>query len=389
MTDGPRGRGSEVQTRDARAFLDELGVRAVVNGAGTYTALGGCLMLPEAVRAFEAMSRVYVRLNDLHDAAGARIASLLGCEAAMVTSGGFGGLMLGTAACVAGDSPEFIRRLPDTTGMKNEVIVLKSHRFPYDHAVRNGGVRLIEVESAAQLEQAIGPRTAMLLFLNKAEPQGPVAAAEFISIARARRVPTLNDAAADVPPADRLFRLTKLGFDLVAFSGGKGLRGPQSAGLLLGRADLIRAARLHTAPYSDTFGRGLKVSKEEIVAMLVAVEHYLARDHDADWREWEDRVHAICRHLDALAGVRTERFVPRVANEVPHARIRWDRGAIEIGADEAARLLRDGEPSIETVPAPLERDSIEVAAWTLEPGEAEIVARRIGEVLNGARRRKS
>lgn len=386
MTDGVVGQVSD--THGTRNFLRELGVRPVINGAGVYTALCGSLMVPEAVQAINAMSRVYVRLNDLHDAGGARIASLLGCEAAMVTSGAFGGMMLGTAACVAGDNPDFILRLPDTTGMKNEVIIQKSHRFPYDHAVRNCGVRLIEVESRAALEQAINPRTAMLLFLNKAESCGQVGAAEFVRIARKHGVPTLNDAAADVPPMDTLFRLTKMGFDLVTFSGGKGLQGPQSAGLLLGRTVLVRAARMHTAPHSDTFGRGLKVSKEEIVAMIVAVERYLARDHGADWREWEERVRVIREGLVSLEGVTTERFVPAVANEVPHVRILWDPAGIKIDPGEVVRLLRDGEPSIELVPVPSERDSLEVASWTLQPGEAEVVARRIVEILGGASRRR-
>jgi D-glucosaminate-6-phosphate ammonia-lyase len=339
-------------------------------------------MLPEVVQAIEAMSGVYVRLDELHDAVGERIASLLGCEAAMVTSGAFAGLALGTAACMTGDDPARIRRLPDTAGMKCEVVVQKSHRFLYDHAVRNCGVRLIEVESRAELERAIGAGTAMLLFLNKAEPRGQVKAAEFVHVGRTHGVPTLNDAAADVPPVDNLFRLTRMGFDLVTFSGGKGLRGPQSAGLLLGRKELVRAARLNTAPHSDTFGRGLKVSKEEIVAMMVAVERYLARDHEADWREWEARVQTIREGLAALPGVSTERFVPPIANEIPHVRVRWDRAVVGIDRAAAVRQLRDGEPSIESIPSPCEEDTLEIASWTLRPGEAEIVARRIREILD-------
>jgi L-seryl-tRNA(Ser) seleniumtransferase len=259
-----RVRHHAVEAAGTRDFLNELGVPPVVNGAGTYTRLCGSLMLPEVVRAMAAVSRCYVRLDELHDAAGARIASLLGCDAAMVTSGAYAGLMLGTAACLTGDDPERITRLPDTSGMKDEVIVQKSHRFPYDHAIRNCGVRLVEVESREDLDRAVTERTAMLLFLNKAGPCGQITAAEFVRAARSCGVPTLNDAAADVPPAENLSLLLRTGFDLVTFSGGKGLQGPQSAGLLLGRADLIRAARLNTAPHSDTFGRGLKVSKEEI-----------------------------------------------------------------------------------------------------------------------------
>ena len=318
-----RSRRDVSRIRPRRDFLGELGVRPIINGAGTYTALTAALMPPEAVQAFAAMSRHFVRLDELHDAVGRRIAKLLACEAAMVTSGGFGALTLGTAACITGTDPERIRRLPDTAGMKNEVIVQKSHRFAYDHAVRNCGVRLIEVESEDDVERALTERTAMMLFLNKNEPQGRIPAAKFVRLGKHLGIPTLNDAAADVPPVENLFAHTLLGFDLVAVSGGKGLRGPQGAGLLLGRADLIHAARLNTAPHSDTIGRGLKVSKEEMIAMMVALEVYLQRDHQADWREWERRVDMIREGLAAVLGVTTECFVPPIANQVPHARIRW------------------------------------------------------------------
>ena len=374
------------RSQPRRDFLGELGVRPLINGAGTYTVLTAALMPPEAVEAFAAMSRHFVRLDELHDAVGRRIAKLLACEAAMVTSGGFGALTLGTAACITGTDPELIRRLPDTTGMKNEVIVQKSHRFPYDHAVRNCGVRLIEVDTEEDVERALSERTAAMLFLNKGEPQGRIPAARFVQLGKHLGIPTLNDAAADVPPVETLFAFTLLGFDLVAFSGGKGLRGPQGAGLLLGRADLIHAARLNTAPHSDTIGRGLKVSKEEMVAMMVALEVYLQRDHQADWREWERRVDVIREGLAAVPGVTTERFVPQIANQVPHARIRWDQGIVRVTPTEIVRQLRDGDPSIEVVPVPDEEGSLEIASWMLRPGEAEIIAGRLGERLASALR---
>ena len=342
------------------------------------------LMPAEVVKAMEAAARCFVRLDELHDAVGRRIAALLRCEAAMVSAGAFGALTLATAACTAGTDPERIRRLPETSGMRNEVIIQKSHRFSYDHAVRNCGVRLIEVETREDLVRAVSERTAMLLFLNKNEPLGRITASEFVELGKRHGVPTLNDAAADVPPVDNLFKYTQVGFDLVAFSGGKGIRGPQGAGLLLGRADLIRAARLNTAPHSDTLGRGLKVSKEELVAMLVALELYLERDHDADWREWEARVKVIGDALASVPGVAAERFVPRIANQVPHLRIRWQPGSPPIAPDAVVRQLREGEPSIELVPAPQDENSLEVASWMLEPGEAEIVARRLREIFLAA-----
>jgi seryl-tRNA(Sec) selenium transferase len=301
----------------------------------------------------------------------------------MVTSGAFAALTLGTAACITGTDPECIRRLPDTDGMKNEVIIQKSHRFPYDRAARNCGVRLIEVETPLDLERAVHERTAMMLFLNKNEPQGRITAAEFVRLGKRHGVPTLNDAAADVPPVDNLFTYTRMGFDLVAFSGGKGLQGPQTAGLLLGRKDLIHAARLNTAPHSDTIGRGLKVGREEMVGMLAALERYLRHDHDAEWREWERRIATIAGVTASIRGVTTETFIPRIANQVPHLRICWDPHLVTVSPADATRLLREGDPSIELVPVPYQEGCLEVAAWTLQPGEAETVARRIHEVLTG------
>ena len=195
-------------------------------------------------------------------------------------------------------------------------------------------------------------------------------------------MPTLNDAAADVPPVENLKKYTKMGFDLVAFSGGKGIRGPQSAGLLLGRAGLIRAARLNTAPYSDTIGRSCKVNKEELVAMMVAVEMYLKHDHAADWKEWDRRIGLMSKPLAGIAGVKTERFVPEIANQVPHMRIAMEPGAA-MDREKVVKALREGSPSIETVPEPYAKGTVEIAAWMLQPGEAEIVARRLGEIFRG------
>lgn len=236
----------------ARDVIGELGVRSFINAAGTFTAFTGSLMRPEVMAAMQVASRKYVRLDDLHVAVGARIAELLGCQAALVTSGCASALSLSTAACVAGKDPQRIRQLPDTTGLKSEVLVQKSHRVNYDHAIRNAGVRMIEVETREELEAAINERTAMMFFLNFANPKGQVHHEEFVAIGKKHNIPTLIDAAADIPPVENLWKYTKIGFDLVGFSGGKGLRGPQSSGLLLGRKDLIEAARLNNSPNGDT-----------------------------------------------------------------------------------------------------------------------------------------
>jgi len=366
-----------------RDYFKELGIRPFINAAGTYTTLTASLMHPEVVQAIDYSSRVFVHLQDLHDAVGKRIASLVGCEAAMVSSGAASALTLGTAACLTGTNQDFIRRLPDTTGMKTEVIIQKSHRYGYDHAIRNCGIRFVEVDTPADLEHAINERTAMMLFFNANDPVGRIHAAEFAQLGKKHNIPTFNDAAADVPPVENLSKYIKQGFDLVTFSGGKGIRGPQSAGLLLGRKDLIEAARLNASPNSDSIGRGMKVNKEEILGMMVAVEVYLKKDHAAEWREFEKRIKLIADSVGPVSGVKTETFIPEIANAVPHLRISWDEAALKITSKDATKKLLEGEPSIELRPG-AKAGTIEVAVWMLQPGEAQIVARRIREVLKGS-----
>ncbi len=365
-----------------RDYLKELGVRPMINAAGTYTALTASLMPPEVLAAWQYGSLHYVRRDELHDAAGRRIAELIGCEAAMITAGAASALTLGTAACLTGNSRDFIRRLPDTTGMKSEVIIQKAHHFGYEHAVRNCGIRFVDVQSREDLERAVSDRTAMMLFLNYADPDGQIKAAEFAELGKKHNVPTFVDCAADVPPAENLSKNLKLGFSLVTFSGGKGLCGPQSAGLLLGRKDLIAAARLNGPPNSDTIGRGMKVNKEEMLAMMAAVELYLKRDHAADDREWRRRIDVISRAVSSIPTVSTETYVPEIANHVPHMRIKWDQSRVKISVRDAVRQLREGEPSIE--PLPGGGDALGFGVWMMQPGDEKIVARRIRDILRSA-----
>jgi L-seryl-tRNA(Ser) seleniumtransferase len=362
-----------------RDVIKELGVRPCINAAGTYTALTGSLMPPEVVAGIQMASRQYVRLNELQDAVGKRIAELLKCPSAMVSAGCASALSLATAACVAGDDQDRIRRIPDTTGMKNEVLTQRTHRVGYDHAIRNAGVRLIEIETREELESKINERTAMMFFLNSADRQGKIHHEEFVALAKKHNIPTLIDAAADVPPAENLFRFTKLGFDLVAFSGGKGLRGPQSSGLLLGRKDLIAAARLNNSPNSDSLCRTNKVNKEEIVGMLIALELFLQRDHDAVWKEWEARCSHITQALAEFKDIRTEVQVPAIANAVPHLHVSWDYDKRKLSPSQMADKLRDGEPSIEVVPG--SRRQLVVGVWMMQPGDDAIVGRRMREIL--------
>src|SRR5690606_11043970 len=239
---------------NGRDYFAELGIRPCINAAGTYTDRTASLMPPEGMQAINYASEHYVMLNDLDGNVGARIASLLQCEAAMVTAGVASALTLGTAGVLTGTDRRKIVDLPNLHGMKSEVIIQKSHRFGYDHAVRNCGVRLIEVETVEELERAVTWHTAMMLFYNNNNSVGQIPDHEFVRLGKKHGIPTLNDAAADVPPVENLWKYTKMGFDLVAFSGGKGLRGPQSAGLLLGRKDLIEAARLNAPPNGNAIG---------------------------------------------------------------------------------------------------------------------------------------
>jgi L-seryl-tRNA(Ser) seleniumtransferase len=369
------------ESETARDVITELGIRSFINAAGTFTALTGSLMRPEAMDAMQVASRKYVQLGELHNAVGKRIAELLGCPAALVTAGCASALSLATAACVAGSDPARIRRLPDTTGMKSEVLVQRSHRVGYDHAIRNVGVRLIEVGTRDELEHAISPRTAMMFFLNLADAQGKIHHEEFVAIGKRHQVPTLIDAAADIPPVDNLWRFTKLGFDLAAFSGGKGLRGPQSTGLLLGRADLIEAAKLNNNPNADSLCRTNKVNKEEVIGMLVALEAYLKEDHAAVWKDWEERCRTISQALEGFDDVRTEVFVPKIANAVPHVRVSWDTKKRGLTRSEMVKKLREGKPSIEVTPG--SNRQLVVGVWMMQPGDAAIVGRRMRTILSG------
>ena len=363
--------------KGGRDYFAELGVRPFINAAGTYTAMTASLMPPEVMAAINYASTQYVMLDELHDRVGQRIATLLRSEAAMVTAGAASALTLGTAGVLTGTDRQKTVDLPDLSGMKSEVIIQKSHRFGYEHAVRNCGVRLVEVETRDDLERAIGEKTAMMLFYNNNNRVGRIQDEEFAQLGKKHAIPTFNDAAADVPPVDNFWKYTGMGFDLVAFSGGKGIRGPQSAGLLLGRKGLIEAARLNAPPNGNTVGRGMKVNKEEMLGMLVALELFLAKDHARENREFERRAEVIRSSATAVSGVKAEVFVPEIANHVPHVRISWD-GADEATAAAAVIAMRDGEPSIAIRS---EGNALVVGVWMMQPGEEKIVARRLRQVL--------
>ena len=361
-----------------RDYFRDLNVRPFINAAGTYTAMTASLMPPEVIDAIAYASKHYVMLDELHDRVGERIARLVKSEAAMVTSGAASALTLGTAAVLTGTDTQKIVDLPNLATMKSEVIIQKAHRFGYDHAVRNCGVKLVEVETRDDLERAVNPQTAMMLFYNNNNTVGQIRDEEFVQLGKKHGVATLNDAAADVPPVENLWKYTQMGFDLVAFSGGKGIRGPQSAGLLLGKKDLIAAARLNGPPNGNTVGRGMKVNKEELLGMLVALEMYVEKDHARERAEFDKRAETIRAAAAAVPGVTAEVFVPEVANHVPHVRISWQAPAQRMTAEAVVKALRDGEPSIGTRS---EANALVIGIWMMRPGEEKVVARRLRDVL--------
>lgn len=366
-----------------RDYFAELGVRPFINAAGTYTTMTASLMPPEVMAAMEAASRKFVPLMDVQKAVGEKIAKMLGAEAAMVTSGAAAAICVGTAGCITGMNQAAVRQLPDTTGLKHEVIMQRKHRNGYDHAIRTAGGKLVEIDTAAEFEKAVNEKTAMAFFANFQEPEGQIKAAEWVALGKKHKVPTFNDCSADVPPVSALMERIKLGFDLVTVSGGKGIRGPQSAGLLLGRPDLIEAAKINTSPNSDSVARGMKVNKEEMIGMMVALELFIKRDYEADMREYDRRVKTVLDSVGSLPTMKHAVDIPPIANRVPHLKLTWDTATIKISPKEVQKKLKEGEPSIEVNPATSEKELV-IGVWMLEPGEAQVVAKRVREILKSA-----
>ena len=361
-----------------RDYFKELGIRTFINAAGTYTSMTGSLMPKEVIDAINYGSLEYVNLDELQDKVGERIAELLECEYATVSSGCFGAMSIAMAGVMSGKDPKKIKQLPDTTGLRNEVILQESHTIGYAQALTNVGAKLVKVKTAEELENSINEKTAMLWFLNANTDRGDIKWEEFVSLGKKHNIPTFIDCAADVPPVDNLFKFTRIGFDMVAFSGGKGLRGPQSAGLLLGKKEYIEAARLHTPPRGETIGRGMKVNKEEVLGMLAALELYLSKDHQAEWKMWEDQIDLISESAKSVSGVETTIHVPPHANHVPSLKIRWDQSKVNISPDNVRKILREGSPSIETVG---NKNEIGITTWMMVPGQEKIVAKKIKKIL--------
>ncbi len=361
---------------------EELGVSTVINCEGTMTMLGGSILRPELEAVMAMAGRHFASIPELEVAAGKRIAEMLKLPdnyTALVTSGAAAAIQSGLAGILTGDNENLIRQLPDLTGMKSEVIIQKSHRNPFDHQLRSTGIKLVVIETRDELRQAVSDRTAMMHFSNFANAAGQIKVDEWAKLAKHYNIPCMNDAAADTPPVSHLWDYTNMGYDLVTFSGGKAMRGPQCAGLLIGRKDLVGYALLNNSPHEDTLGRSQKVGKEEIIGMVKAVELFLNEDHDALTREWQNRLERISRVLTKVPGVSTSFFIPDIANHVPHMQITWD-SKISLEPKQVSKILRESKPAI-VIGGGEGRPGLTMCSFMLKPGEDKIVADRLTHVL--------
>ncbi len=367
-------------------YYDDLGVKRVINADATLTRLGGTRMPRPVLEAMVEAAGAFVDMHDLQLKVGRRIAELTQNEAAFVCTGASAGLFLSTLACMTRGDLRAIAHLPSLEGLRNEVVVHRSQRNPYDPAILLAGARLVEVGNIVQtfeweLEAALNERTAAVFFFAGSHlSAGALPLETVIALAHARDIPVVVDAAAQLPPRDNLWRLTQMGADLVVFSGGKGLRGPQASGLIVGRSDLIEAVRQNAAPH-QRLGRPMKVGKEEMIGLLAAVEWYLAQDQEALSQRYETVVRLFIERFGHLPGMRAERSFPSEAGQpIPRALLRWDAARLGVSAAEARARLHLGDPGIEVAFAP--PDGIYINPETLEPGEEEIVAERLAAILS-------
>lgn len=379
-----------------------LGVRPLINARGTWTYLSGSLELPGVRQAVEAASRQFVDLFELQRAAGKRLAELSGAESGMVTSGSAGAMALATAGCIAGTDPKNVWQLPDTTGLKHEVVMLGG-RSAFDSAIRLAGGQLVLAHGGDNLQSAITPQTAMV-YTTWRDDRLPNA----LKITRAAGVPLLLDDAAGIPPFENFRRYAKIGVDLYCFSGGKGLGGPQCSGVLLGRKDLIDAAMANNNPWEGAVCRPMKVGKEEIIGILAAIDYWSQADLAALNKEWQSRVERIQKLVQTVPGVTTSITIPQEENSYPTLTVKWDVQRFGLTVDQCAQQLREGEPRIEVltnnnpsgVPAVREGDDpkakeeappdeLQIVSMTLQSGEDLTVGNRLRQILDKARKQSA
>lgn len=379
----PISKAAAATNKVKRNLVKELGLRTFINAAGTYTTMTASLMADEVMEAIDLSAREFVMYDDVQDKVGEKIAEICHSESAMVTAGCWSALVLGTAGVLTGMDQKKVESLPNVENFeKNEVIVQKGHNHDYIHALTNTGIKPVEIETREQLDKAINSKTALMYFLNESSAHGKILHEEWLEVARKNNIPTIIDIAADIPPVENLWKYNDMGFDLVCVSGGKAIRGPQSAGLLLGKKDLIAAARLSAPPRGGNIGRGMKVNKEEILGMYAALDRYVKQDHAKEWKTWEDQVSVIENAAKKVNGVTTQVTVPPIANHTPALSIKWDQAVVKISRKDLQEKLRHGNPSIEVMGK--DDNTINITVFMLKPGQEKIVAARVAEELKKA-----
>jgi uncharacterized pyridoxal phosphate-dependent enzyme len=366
--------------KPVRDLFKELGVRTFINANATLTYMTGSLMRDEVMETINFASKEFCMLDELQDKVGERIAKMVHSEAAVVTSGAFSGLTLGLAGILTGTDQKKVEQVPHLaySGMKSEVICQKGHDIVYTHSLTNTGCKMVFVETAEDVAKAVNERTALMFFLHIQSDRGKIMHEEWVALGKKHNIPTCIDIAADVPPVENLWRFNDMGFDFVVVSGGKAIRGPQSAGILMGKKHIIEAARMHMLPRGFNIGRGMKVNKEEILGMYVALETFLKLDQQKVWKEWEDGVALIENTVKKVNGVTTEITVNPLGNHTPRLGITWDANVIKLTGRDLQERLRNGTPSIEVGGG---REGIGVTVWMMKPGQPKIVAERIREEL--------
>ena len=372
-----------VMASAGRDLFKELGLKTFINASCVCTRLTASLMPPEVTQAITQGAEEFVLLDDVLDKVGEKIAELCHAEAATVTAGCWSALVQGLAGVMTGMDRKKVMQLPNVEGMKSEVILQKSHANGYHQALTNTGAKLVIVETLEEAEAAINEKTAMLWFLNRELSAGKLNYEQWLALGKKHKVPTMIDIASDAHPVENLWKFNDMGFDLVAISGGKAMRGPQSAGILMGKKDIIAAARL-SAPPNSGICRGHKVNKEEILAMYVALERHIKMDHVKEWKSWEDAMAVIVNTVNAIKGVSQEVFVPEIANNTPTLHLSWDSNLIKLSGKQLRDNLWNGNPGIEVMGGGTmggKRDGIELSVWQLKPGQEKVIAQRLKEEL--------
>jgi seryl-tRNA(Sec) selenium transferase len=390
-----QGSASASPLKTGPEIYQSIGVEPVINCRGTYTIIGASTELPAVRAAMDAAAQHFVQMDELASAVGRRLAELTGAEWGMVSSGCAAGLKHVTAACVAGGNPEKLLRIPNLQGLdKTEVVSPRSSRSVYDHSIRNIGVKMITVETAEEFEKALSPRTAMIyLSAGRATVDGPLSLVNVARMAKPLNIPILVDAAAEVLTIPNV-HLAK-GATVVAYSGGKAICGPQCAGLLLGRKDLLMSAWQASSPHHGP-GRDNKVGREETMGMLAAVEAWVKRDHEAEWKTWLSYLDVIDKRVSSINGIHTTVVEPEgLSNRSPSLVISWDPGMLNITGEELAEVVARTAPRIALgsggrsrrgeQPADSGKTSIDITAWMMRPGDDRIVADRLFSLLSEKR----